>query len=447
MNDDFVDYKVNDNVQVFIDMANHNNCWCMNNYIEYNQGVPYQKSQLYSFKDKNQLEMFLKENYNGYKIGYSRNDKVTIHYVKYDMVKCNIDIKNDELSSVLLMYQEYINGEYIEKSYRFPKEYEKFVLSIIEDKSKVKKFYSLHGAYHQPIKRDTKENSVTLLTVGDFFGLISDKVKRMSPNTIKNLKRFVSVAALITLLTGGVSLIRSKGNKPIIITKSPTKSEDDLYITRNNNKASTILDKLIRMDYDSITSNELYNIIEYIEKLETANYDKNMSFSLYDFQEYFNNSLSDYRYSYDYNIISTQQMMNKVNTLYRSCFMEKNGHVVIDKDKAEKYINYVASLTFAYNTYVGPDKTVTERNIDSRFANKNDIMIYDNMPPILKIIILNQLKNMIDEVDFKIESGGKYYFGANNETAMIQKIDQLLYEATKILFADCDFKYQKNSHK
>ena len=59
MNNDFVDYKVNDNVQVFIEMANHNNCWCMNNYIEYNQGVPYKKSQLYSFKDKNKAMKYL----------------------------------------------------------------------------------------------------------------------------------------------------------------------------------------------------------------------------------------------------------------------------------------------------------------------------------------------------------------------------------------------------
>ena len=449
------DQKVYDKIDVFVDITNNNNLWGIIYYTEYKNRKPIQKQEIVRFQDNKTMIEYLKTNFDCYELNHPVDvnyKKIFFHYVDYCDINYYYHDGRPEKNYITLKIIEYINNTKIVNNMRFPKEYEDILVNVLKVNKQIPGV--LGPKYHRDIEvyeeraNERKEiiKSITI-SIEDFFKLSGDKIKKIVSNKklIKGIKVFVSSAALTTLLANGYNIVMdNEFNSDYLVQQNPIKNVQDIDIYINKGKVGVIIEKLVKNQYEDITPDDMKYVINYIKKINDSNFDNNGSFNSFSFMEYFNNKL-DYHINYN----DSSNVLKKIEDLYNNCFKTINGKVTLVKSNFDKYITYVASLTFLYDTY-HTDRVSTSLHIDTQsivspYASAKEIETFDKFPPILRYIIMNQLRGILLRSDYVVKEMPTYYFKGTDKYDLLTELSKKTDSVVDLMYFKCGYEQTKSS--
>ena len=446
-----------DKIDVFVDQTNKNNVWGIVYYTEYYKNKPIVKEKIVAFTDFNDMIRFVKSNFDSYemnhRVDYSERH-IFFHNVDYLGIDYYMHEGKPNLNYIELKYKEYINGDYQSRKRRFTKEYEKMFLHIVKVNKKLVENTTTNNlvvntidVYAKPSKKLLQENSLK-----ENLGIINQernrrrRVSQVTKNKnqrIKNLRILISTVALGTILVGGgYKIVKdiSTYKREFIVQNRPAITATDIDIYLHKSRANDIIANLMDNNYEDVSSEDLNYILEFIHKVENSNYDRNNSTTMFNYTEYFSSKI----YESNQNIIwevNSDNVLSKIEKLYNDSFTFENNKLTIKKDNLKKYIDYVASLTFMYDTIVdnrGSDEVPMDtQSIFSIYANKVEIEAYNKFPLILKYTILNQLKAVLQHVEYQVTTRPSYYFKDLDKSSLINEVTSIMENTAESLKYYC----------
>lgn len=451
------DRNVYDSIDIFVDKADYNNLWGMVYYTEYKNHKPIKKQEIVHFLNHQAMIDYVKENFNGYELDHPvdiEHKQLFFHYVNYCDLKYYVHEGKPDKNFIEIRYLEYENGVFNSKRIKLPKEYEQMFIMILKNSKKIPdnmvlspRYYSDVDAYEERSNNRKEIIRCITLPLGEFFSLAGEKIKKIATNkkTYKRLKILVSTAALGTLLAGGYKLVTDNiYNSDYLIQKNPIRSFQDVGIYVNKGKVGKTIDKLLNNQYDEVSPDELKYAVEFIEDIDDSNYDGNASFNSFSYTDYFKYELSE-----DVSFASSSVVLKKIEDLYNACFYVNNGKVTIRQENVSKYIDYVASLSFMYDTY-HTDRPVSyvqieTQGITSKYARSEEIAVFDSFPPVLRYIILNQLQGLMKRCDYKVTVKPSYYFKGTDKYELLTELKNKIDQTLDQMYFQCGYNYSSRN--
>ncbi len=450
--------KSYDRIELFKDIANPNNIWGMVYYTDYSKRKPVTKSTLVRFYNNFEMMEYLNKYFDCYELNHPvdvRNKKIFFHFVTYQS-----DLLDDKSNKkyFVLNYFEHSNGPIVSRSIPFPREYKNFFQDVI----RVSKGMAPYQRLRSSISRDSElfgEKSQMgntfvskyTTTFGEKLYQTGAKLKnvkkdyRVKDNIVRKLKIFVSVAALATLLAGGYTLVTHHVyNSEYVSQVNAVTNLKDMDLFLHKADYGVKINALMEGRYDEVSPEELADTLEFIRKLDNANYDKNGSFNSFNYDEYFS-----YKLVGQENYADSIALLKKIENLYKDSFYVSDNEVHIIEDGAYQYIDFVSSLAFMYDSYHENSdgsflKNINSRNPFSKRATTAEISTYDRFPEILKYTILTQLKGMMSKVDFKVKEKPLYYFKDLSKDNLILEVSKRKDAVEDQLYFNCGVNYRHN---
>ena len=449
------DQNVYDKIDVFVDITNNNNLWGMVYYTEYKNHKPIQRQEIVRFQDHKSMMEYVKSNFDGYELDHPVDvnyKHIFFHYVDYcDINYYYFDGKPDKNYIVIKAY-EYANNMHNVVNIRLPKEYENTIVSVFKVSKNM--LGNLGPRYHHDIDvyeeraNNRKEilKSITM-TIEEFFSLMGDEIKKVVGNKkiVRGITIFVSTTVLASLLASGYKIIKdNEYNSDYMNQKGTVNNAKDVSIYIDKGKAGIIIEKLLNNDYRDITPDDMMFIVDYISEVNESNFDNNNSFNSFNYSKYFDMKLD---YHIDYSVSS--HILKRIEELYNSCFKTIDGKVTIVTRNIDRYITYVSSLTFMYDTYSPSNNQgityvkLDTQNISSPYATSKEIEVFNQFPAVLKYTIMNQLRGVLQRSNYEIKTPPSYYFGGTDKYGMLTELDKKTNLIVDSMYFQCGINYQR----
>lgn len=426
-------------VDVFVDNFNRNYVWII--VTSKNNKLSRKKEQIIRFDSYQAYSNYAHQFLQG-AFFYEHN----IDYARLEYYSHNFDHERDYIT---LKYNEYINGVKTPKKMRFDKDLEKELIEILRVNKKIPYFMPMDSRYYQYIdveeeaKRKRQETIQTIrMSLNEFFALAGEKINIIKNNRyiVKGLKIFAIATISAGLLQGGYTLYKNNEmNSEYIIQTNALENLDDIPIYANKGKMGIMLGKLLKREYEEIDENDLKSLFDFLKKVEDSNYDNNSSFNLIKFNDLELNA-EDY--------VGLDGVLEKIDKLYQRCFSEKGNKHVLNEQAAHKYIDYVLSLTVMYDVYndTRPSQVnINYSSVSRPFANSEELRAYNKLPPILKYMILNQLKSIMLRSDYHVETEAGYTFKENDKYSLIGNLNVAIDSVVEELNQKCSTKTENKT--
>lgn len=443
------DQKVYDKIDIFSDVTNNNNLWGMLYYTEYKNHKPIQKQEIIRFQNNKAMLDFLKTNFDSYELDHPvdiNHKRIFFHYVDY----CSIDYYyhngKPDLDYLVIRVFEYVNNNRVLNNIRLPKEYEQVLVSVF----KVNKGMpgALPPKYHRDIdayeeKSNNRKEIIQSITMSieEFFKMAGNKIRNIVINkkTIKRITVLVSTVALASLLANGYNLVMdNEYNSDYLVQKGRVSSVEDINLYLNKGKVGKIIEHLMNGDYQSVSPEDMEYTIGFIRNLNDSNFDNNGSFNSFSFGDYFNYKLDD---SVDF--LTSMNVLKKIESLYNECFKTIDGKVTLIPSNVDSYITYVSSLSFLYDTYHS-DRSVSYVKVDTQsiaspYAVSKEIETFDKFPPILRYLIMNQLRGILIRSNYELKVKPSYYFGETDKYSLLTALDKKIDNVVDSMYYNCGY--------
>lgn len=445
------DEKKYDKIDIFSERINANNLFGIVYYTEYKKGKPIVKQEIVTFPSYDAMINYVKYNFDTYELTHyvSPNLKhIFFHYVDYCSVDYYLHDGKPNKNYIVLNYREYANGTFYPKSMPFPKEYERLFLSIVNRSKPIENKNQLVYANTIDVNEKRRANRHEnyrrySVPIGEFLKFSANKIKgiKNNRNVVGKLKVVMASSLLVSLLAGGYKLVTNNMyNSEYLENKNGVKNTRDMGIYVNKGQAGIIIEKLMQSKYEEVNSEELRFIIEFLDTIDDSNYDNNNSFNSYDYDDYF-----DYLLLQSDDYMESRNILKKIEHLYNKAFVINGNKVTINEKEAKVYIDYVASLSFMYDAYhqtrPATQVKINSQSIISDYATTEEISIFDNYPPILRLIILSQLKGLMSHSDYKVTNRPSYYFKDIDKYSLLGDINDKMSNIEDELYMKCGRNY------
>ena len=276
---------------------------------------------------------------------------------------------------------------------------------------------SIDSDYHHRLKRGEARQ---------VYYITNQKTQKRKKG-VKNLRVVMPIALVVTLLSGGVLLVKNRiETKDIVKINyfSPT-SRRDISVMFNQKKAGDIIDLLMDNNYQNIEYDDIKYVCEYIKNSEMGNYDKNASSILFNLEDYF--SYKAYMNSED-TFHKQSYLLEKIGKLQKECYKVVDGRLETMSSKANDFLNYTLSIIFMYDTTVDLRGSglvnMNTQSITSNYATKEEISTYQSLPLIIRYIIANQACTMLRHIDYKVDQRPSNYFGGLDKYSLIERLQE-----------------------
>lgn len=445
------DQIVYNTIDIYVDKENNNNLWGIIHLTEYKNHKPIKRDEIIRFMNYQAMEDFVRNYFNGYELSQPVdfiNKQLYFHYVDYCDIKYYYYNGKPNLNHIEIAYREDVNGKSVRKVAKFPKEYENMFIEILKINKRIPPDRNLDSRYKRDIdvyeeRANNRREVLRSLTMSfdEFFRLSGKKIKEVknSGNLVKKLKVLTSISTITAILaTGYVLETKNKENSEYLTQYNGVKNIKDVEIYLNKGNKGPIIEKLMTGKYHEVSPDEIKGVTEFIKQIEEANYDNNESFNTFNYTDYFKYGVGDAK-----TFTESSEILKKIERLYNNCFNLSNNKYVLDKDSVNKYINYVASLTFMYDTYHTnrPVSYVSmeTQSITSSYATDSEIIIFDSYPPILRYIIMNQLKNVLLRSNYEVKDKPSYYFKSTDKYDLLSEINKKMENILDEMYFECGY--------
>ena len=441
--------KKYDKIDIFSERINPNNVFGLAEDTEYIKGKKVVKQEVIPLGSLEAMIRFLRENFDTYELNhYVRDDQkhIYFHYVDYCNVNYYLHDGKPNKNYIELSYREYDNGTFYPKSMPFPKEYEKFFVDIVNrsrpQENRDKLTFANNIDVNEKRKKNIQDNiQKYTIPMEEFLKISAQKLHNLKNNkkVIGKLKFVIGTAAAASIIAGGYILIdRFLAKSEYLEQENPVRNTRDIGIFMDKANKGDIIEKLMLGKYEEVTFDNLESVIEFLSLVDNSNYDSNDSFNSFDFDDYFDFLLLGTK-----NHSESRDILKKIEDYYKSSFENKNNKKVVNINKAKEYIEYVSSLTFMYDTYHSdrPFSTVAFDNqaAYSSNASADEISVFESLPPILRYIILNQLKGLISHTNYELSEKDRpaYYFSGTDKYTLLGKVKDKLANIEDELYTYC----------
>ena len=448
-------YKMYDKIDIFIDVTNQNNQWAILQSNEIKKGKPYKSNEIIRFLNNDAMLNFLRNNFNCYELNHAvdiSNKHIFFHFIEYSNVNFMLHEGKPRLNYIELNYREYANGTFYKKKIDLPKEYEGMFDEIIRISKKIPmsvkdigKYHLVTDVYGQKKAERGKMVSKYTMPINEYISKTGSKIANIKNSNnkavlIKRLKIVAAATMITTIMASGYHLMtRNIYNSDYLEQHDPIKSIRDVGIYFNKGDNGIIIDKLMEQNYEDVSVDDLKKVFSFLTEIDKGNYDDNSSFNSFAFDEYFDYKLLDRD-----NYFEILEVLRKIENLYKRSFI-LGDKVTINFEKAEEYVNYVSSLTFMYDNYhdIRGSNTVPLNNgrIVNKTATTKEMSTYDSLPPILRLIIMTQLRGMLKHIDYQVTNKPTYYFKSLEKVDLLKEIDNIIANTKEQLYSDCGYKY------
>ena len=244
---------------------------------------------------------------------------------------------------------------------------------------------------------------------------------------VKNLKVVMPIALVVTLLSGGVLLVKNRlETKDIVkINNFTPTSRRDIKVMFDQKKAGDIIDLLMDNNYQNVGYDDIKYVCNYIKNSEEGNYDKNASSILFNLDDYF--SYKTFLNSED-TFHKQSYLLEKIGELQKECYKVVDGKLETMGSKAKEFLNFTLSMIFMYDTTVDLRGSglvnMNTQSIISNYATKEEISTYQSLPLIVRYIIANQACMMLRKVDYKVDQRPSNYFGELDKYSLIEYLQK-----------------------
>ena len=441
--------KKYDKIDVFSERINPDNLFGILYYTEYKNEKPIVNQEIVKFNNFKDMIDFLKKNFDTYELDhYIRDDlkHIFFHYADYLGVDYYLHDGKPNKNYVVFKYREYANNTFYPGEIKFSRDYEKLLLDITYRSNPMNRpNYGRTVDVKEERKINRTENYQKYTrTIGDLIKVSGEKLRGVKDNQriVRNLKLIMGTTALASFLASGISLITDNAiHSDYLEQENMIRNTRDIGVYINKGHAGKIIEKLMQERYDEVTGEELDFLFDFINTVDESNYDKNDSYNMYDLDNYFDH----YLFNQD-NYSELHAMLDKIERLYRRIFVVSDNKLEINNEEAREYIDYVSSFTFMYDTYRNTRPTnlvpLYNDNINANLANVSNIELYDSLPPILRLIILNQLKGVVAHADYKVANKPSYYFKSLDKYGLLGEIKDLILETEDELLFNCTRNYK-----
>lgn len=439
-----------DKIDVFVDVRNRDSVWAVIHYTEDRRGKSIPREKVIRFTNYKEMIAFLRNNFDTYELN-NRVDylhrKIFQHLVDYNCIKYYLHDGNPEKNYIEIEYKEYINDGFHIRTRIIPKEYNDMLVDIIKINKNLDRKAKLSDDLYQIVdvsakKEKNYEDKVRIpRTVRRL-----EKEKKSFPLDANMDKRKTGIKKLAIISTGVLMVIILKGyvldknnqyKKNVVLQKQASIFGKDAFISQNKEKASIIINDLFDGNYDNVSEEDLRFVREFINNVGQSNFDRNNSSTFFEYKDFF--SIKFYENS-GYEVLDASKinsMLEKIEGLYSNCFKELGGELIFNEKAAERYIDYVATLTFMYNT------NMENRSSYSRYASQEDIMAFEKCPPILKYMILNQLKTILFHTNYQVAVEPSNYFGGLDKYGLMNNITKKMDNIGLFMKTQCNNNTQK----
>ena len=452
------DQHVYDSIDVYIDNKDQNNVWGMVYSTDYVNHKPIRKQEIVRFTDYQSMINYVRSNFNGYELDHPvdiNHKQIFFHKIDYCDIRYYLHEGKPNLNYIVVRFLEYENGAFANKRIKLSPEYEEMFKSILKTSKKIPDNMSLSSQYYSDVdvyeeRANNRKEVIRSITVpiGEFFSIAGDRIRNIRFNkkkVFKNVKIVISTAALATILIGGYTVVTDNlYNSDYLVQKNTIRSIKDLKMFFSQGRVGKDLEKLIANNYDDISPDELKFVIDFINNIENNNYDNNESFNSFSYSEYFK-----YEVGGDEKFTLSSDILTKIERLYNDCFYIDDGKVIIIKQNVHKYIDYVLSLTLMHDAYYsskgGSLVNIDTHNPLSKYANEDEIAVFEDYPPILKYIIMNQLRGLLKRCDYQVDQKPTYYFKSTDKYDLLTELNSKMNEVLDELYFNCGYNYRGKS--
>ena len=451
------DQIVYEYIDIYVDTSNNNNLWGIVHYTDYQNRKPNQKEEIIRFENHDAMVEYVKTHFNGYELDHPvdiNHKRVFFHDVDYCDIKYFYYDGKPQLNHIEITYRENDNGNFVRKTVKFPKEYEDMFVEILKISKKIPPSKNLDSRYQKDVdvyeeRANNRKEIIRSISMSfeEFFALSGKKIREIKEkkNFVSKLKVVTSVSAIVALLATGYTLESNNAkNSEYLSQKNAVRNSKDMKIYMKKGEIGLIIEKLMNDEYIDISPDEIKSVVSFIYNIEFRNYDFNDSFNSFNYSDYFK-----YKVGNSNTFIDSSNILTKIEKLYNNCFeLNSEKYYSLNKDAVYKYINYVASLSFMYDTY-HTDRpysyvSVETQSITSPYATKEEIEMFDSYPPILRCIILTQLKCLLSKSKYEVIEKPSYYFKGTDKYDLLSEINKKLDSIVDEMFFKCGYSNSKN---
>ncbi len=454
-------YKAIEKLDVYMDMENHDNCWAMAYYNDFEKGKKIPKEEIIRFNNKKELEEYIKNTITRFELTHlvpEEEKQLHVHYIAYSSILYYMHEGHPDKNYIVLNYSEYKNGNYFNRQLKLPKEYEKPLLAAMSESKKYdgsikndSRFYHLIDVRQRRMdKREDTANKIKRtisMPVNNFLNVIKqNKITENKEKIVKGLKIVASSTLVAIILSSGYSLVKNlfKGKVNAIDLKLPTNSKTDSYVRKSTDRATNIIQNLIYKDKGEVTREDLEFIVHYLEEIGTTSFDKNSSYSVYNYESYFLPLLSEIEED-TYEKYVCQNLINKISKMYEECITVNGKKVTINKDACQKFFQFVSSLSYANEVEYRDLPFNMNRYSKSvgrpGFANASEVNAYRALPPVVKLVILTQLSGIEKQLKLTFKDIPKYYFGKNNYDSINRALNSEIKNTARLMYDEFSYRY------
>lgn len=424
-------------IDVYVDFYNNHNVWAI---IHYKGNDGKKHDEFIRFENYYAASRFVDGNF--------EPKNVTIHSVDYSQIVYYFYDNQPEYNYIEVVYDEIVEGRRREKRIELPHEYENVFIEILKINKRIPQGVNLDSRYYRDVDvhkkrkedKEAKRRSIKM-SISEFLSLAGDRIKYIKSNKkiVSGLKKGVALVVLASILQSGYTLVdKNELNAEYLVQTNPIRSAQDVGIYVNKGKIGIIIEKLMNGQYNEVSPDEIREVIEFIQKVENSNYDNNDSHNAFSYNEYFDHKMMMHgNYSN-----KAYEVIEKIGSLYNNCFVLNNGKYTLKSSNVKAYLDYLASLTCVYDTYHDTRPSTIKTNnqgVATPYANIDEIRAYDSLPPILRYIILNQLRGILSRSDYKMDILPSYSFDFDgvDKNDLMQIVHQKLSNVVEILYQDC----------
>lgn len=224
-------------------------------------------------------------------------------------------------------------------------------------------------------------------------GFVLNKLRRFRNNFVDNLKIYVAAIGAVTIMASvGYALQQAFAKDDGFINQvNPNRFKStDSHILNNKARVNQIITNFLTYNYQDISDDDLTFFFDFLNYVDKDNFNGDKAMSFYDY----------YSLTLD---AEAKALLGKISTMYEESFTF-DGSYHVSKEKASKYVLFMASISFANENSIYDAKNQSERD---GYARTREMNVWESLPPIIKAIEYQRAEEMAAQIGFSFNDNNR----------------------------------------
>ena len=458
-------YTLPEKIDIFIDQENYSKYLVIEHYTDFEKGKMVPRQCILRFSDQIALNEYIKRNVSNYELTHNLPEsekRLHTHYVIFKNITYYFHEGHPDMNYLEFSYTEYKNSQQINDSIRLSGNYERMLIEALKESKKISGDLRSNSMYYRliDVNRERKEQKAKnnrrkmegiAFSVNEFCDMLQIGWNNNKKTIVSGLKLLGASLLTYIILSSGYTLVKDlfKKDAKFVNINMPTNTKTDSYVRKSLDRATNVIKSIIHNNKEELKREDLDFIVEYLKNLETINHDNNSSQAVFNYDEYFLPAIAEIKDDEYLNQYYRQEILKKINGMYKKCFIRDGKKLRTNKEACFDFFNYVSSLSYALDVEAR-DLPIEIMKFSKQypgpgFASINEVRAYQSLPPVIRLIILTQLKGIENDMKFIFRDTPIYYFDKNNFGGITNSINKEYDKTISSMYEELRYRYRGKS--